>query len=549
MEAEFGQTVTLMYEPGWFGLMKARRMTDRTYDAVVIGSGLGGLTAGALLAHAGYSVCLLERNFSLGGAASVYKVGDLSIEASLHQTSDARNPRDVKHDILSRLGILDEIEWQSTGPLYRVRGGPIGDPFELPCGFDAAHDALATRFPDKSAAIKSFLGEVERIHDAFWTLKQSRAEGSFAKLGRALWEAAPAIADWERSLDEIFTRDFAGAEALKCALGANLAYYGDDPRQLWWIFFALAQGGYIASGGAYIKGGSRQLSLKLAKVITKSGGMVRMGRLVTRIETDADGQVTAIRHVARRAGDNEERVAARVVMANCAPSVAAAMMDAPIRARMERAFGSRRLSTSLFSANFGLREKPANVGLTSFSTIVLPQGMKRFDQYGDGADAMSRDPQGAMPLHTIANFTAVDSGLWDEPPILLSVLGLDRLTNWQGLSKEAAIDRRERWLDAVQASLEKDYPGFSALVTNRMLLNAFSMSSYLNTPEGAVYGFAALPPEAPILAGFPRTPETPAPGLYLASAFGGEHGFNGAMLSGAEAARLAEERLSARADS
>jgi phytoene dehydrogenase-like protein len=143
----------------------------------------------------------------------------------------------------------------------------------------------------------------------------------------------------------------------------------------------------------------------------------------------------------------------------------------------------------------------------------------------------------------------VDSGLWDEPPILLSVLGLDRLTNWQGLSKEAAIDRRERWLDAVQASLEKDYPGFSALVTNRMLLNAFSMSSYLNTPEGAVYGFAALPPEAPILAGFPRTPETPAPGLYLASAFGGEHGFNGAMLSGAEAARLAEERLSARADS
>ena len=129
-------------------------MTDKTYDAVVIGSGLGGLTAGALLAQAGYSVCLLERNFSLGGAASVYKVGDLSIEASLHQTSDPRNPRDVKHDILSRLGVLDEIEWQTTGPLYKVRGGPIGDPFELPCGFEAAHDALATRFPDKRAPIK-----------------------------------------------------------------------------------------------------------------------------------------------------------------------------------------------------------------------------------------------------------------------------------------------------------------------------------------------------------------------------------------------------------
>jgi phytoene dehydrogenase-like protein len=71
------------------------------------------------------------------------------------------------------------------------------------------------------------------------------------------------------------------------------------------------------------------------------------------------------------------------------------------------------------------------------------------------------------------------------------------------------------------------------------------MASYLNTPEGAVYGFAALPAETPILMGFPRTPLTPIAGLYLASAFGGEHGFNGAMLSGAEAARLAGSRLAA----
>lgn len=520
-------------------------MSDKKYDVVVIGSGLGGLTAGALLADAGYSVCLLERNFSLGGAASVYKVGDLWVEASLHQTSDARNPRDVKHHILSKLGILDEIEWLPTGPLYKVKGGPLGEPFELPVGFEAAHDALAARFPDKSAAIKRFLGEVEQIHDAMWTLKQAREEGSLAKFTRGLWEVEPAAAGWMDSLDEIFTRDFAGAEGLKCALGANLAYYGDDPRKLWWIFYALAQGGYIASGGAYIKGGSRQLSLKLAKCITKAGGVVRMGRLVTQIETDADGNAIAVRHVARRTNDADERVEARVVMANCAPAVAAALMEAPARAKMEEAFGGRPLSTSLFSANFGLSAKPSTIGMTDFSTIVMPSTMKRFDQYGDGATAMADMPKGELPLHTVANFTAVDSGLWDEPPVLLTVLGLDRLDNWKNASKEEGVARREAWLDAIQGRLEQDYPGFSSLVTSRLLLNAYSMSSYLNTPDGAVYGFAPLPPEAPILMGFPRTPETPIGGLYLASAFGGEHGFNGAMLSGAEAARLATYRLEA----
>jgi all-trans-retinol 13,14-reductase len=515
-------------------------MTEtKKYDAVVIGSGLGGLTAGALLAKAGWSVCLLERNFSLGGAASVYRVGGLTVESSLHQTSDARNPRDVKHHILSELGILDEIEWLPTGPLYTVRGGPVGDAFALPCGFDAAHDALASRFPDKSHAIRRFLNEVERIHDSLWTLKQAREEHSFAKFTRALWEIAPAATNWQLSLDEVFERDFGNCEELKCALGANLAYYGDDPKKMWFIFYALAQGGYIASGGAYIKGGSRQLSLKLAKAITKAGGVVRLGRAVTAIETDASGHVTFVRHVARNASDSEERIGAGVVMANCAPTVASALLPETARRRMDEAFGARELSTSLFSAHFGLREKPTKVGLTDYSTIVLPDDMMRFDQYGESATVMSEAPMGRLPVRLIANFTAVDSGLWDEPPFLLSVLGLDRLANWAGLTREQSQDRRERWLDALQDSLERDYPGFSSLVSERTLLNAYSMANYLNTPEGAVYGFAPLPPEAPILAGFPRTPNTPVPGLYLASAFGGEHGFNGAILSGAEAARLA----------
>jgi all-trans-retinol 13,14-reductase len=68
---------------------------SRNFDAIIIGSGLGGLTAAALFARAGHKVLVLERNKSFGGAATVYHHGALAIEASLHEIDglDAGDPK------------------------------------------------------------------------------------------------------------------------------------------------------------------------------------------------------------------------------------------------------------------------------------------------------------------------------------------------------------------------------------------------------------------------------------------------------------------------
>src|ERR1700710_2109423 len=115
------------------------------YDVVVIGAGLGGLTAGAILARAGRKVLVIERSNSVGGAASSYKVGDLFVEGSLHETSDPHKPGDPKHDVLTRAGVLDKITWVEGDALYQVRGGPLDRPFVLPDNFEAARRALTER--------------------------------------------------------------------------------------------------------------------------------------------------------------------------------------------------------------------------------------------------------------------------------------------------------------------------------------------------------------------------------------------------------------------
>ena len=77
-----------------------------------------------------------------------------------------------------------------------------------------------------------------------------------------------------------------------------------------------------------------------------------------------------------------------------------------------------------------------------------------------------------------------------------------------------------------------------------MFFNARSMANFMNTPEGAVYGFAPLPFQRSIWSGVPRSPKTPLPGVYLASSFAQSGGFSGAMRSGADAAQEAmQERV------
>src|SRR6202008_3815182 len=142
------------------------------YDVVVIGAGLGGLTTGAILAPAGRKVLIIERSNSVGGAASSYKSGDLFVEGSLHETSDPHDPRDPKHDALTRAGVIDAVKWIPSGVFYEVRGGPIARAFTLPDSFDGARRALTERFPEARAGIAQLLGEMERVAAAMGTVSK-----------------------------------------------------------------------------------------------------------------------------------------------------------------------------------------------------------------------------------------------------------------------------------------------------------------------------------------------------------------------------------------
>ncbi|HTY31094.1 NAD(P)/FAD-dependent oxidoreductase [Mycobacterium sp.] len=521
-------------------------MTD-AYDAITIGSGLGGLTAAALYARAGHRVLVLERNAEFGGAATTYRHGPLTVEASLHETADPLDPLDAKTRILGALGILDDLEFVPVGAFYEVRGRLFDPPFVLPHGFDAAEAALADRFPHQRSAFRRYFARLQAVrqamsvvgeqHDSLWWFVHAPV------LPLKLW---PLLHDKGLSLSEAFDQLFGNDEGPKLALAANLGYYGDDPDRLWWLFYALAQGGYLASGGTYIRGGSGTLSRRLVGVVEAEGGAAHAGRTVTEIILDDQGRAAGVAHTAADGGD---RVVdrARVLFANAAPSVLAEALPPQVRPAFAARYAGRRPSTSLFSIALGLSRPPRELGFTQYSTVLIPEWVNSLSDHARCAGLLADPPGTRMPAITLVDYSAIDSGLNPGGPHLVSVAGVDRLSNWDRLDGEAYRAKRDAWIDAIVAGIDRSFPGFAQAVQQREMATAVTMRHYLNTPDGATYGFAQDPPKGLPTLGSERGVATTVPGLWLASSYGGAGGFTGAMLTGMLAAQAAMKSQGRRA--
>ena len=499
------------------------------YDVVVIGAGLGGLTTGAILARAGRKVLVIERSNSVGGAASSYMSGDLFVEGSLHETSDPHHPHDPKHHVLTRAGVIDAVKWIPSGAFYEVRGGPLEQPFTMPDNFEAARRALTERFPEARAGLHQLLGEMERIASAMGTLSQGGNAFRNPREGLvALLKLIPESGDWRLSLSQKLDRMFGDNEAVKCALAANLCYYHDDPATLWWIFFAMAQGSYLLSGGRFVQGGSQRLSSALARAVKVAGGEVLVRRVVSAIAVDPLGRASTVTHTARDGSDPKVVEGVRIV-SNAAPAALAPLMPAAAAEKLTADYVQRAPSISLFALTLGLSKPPREFGISAYSTQLLPPDMTRLSDYAQGAALMAEEPGERMPPMSMVDYAAIDSGV-PAPPYVLSILGPDLLSNWDSSDMDAYREKRGRWQQAIVRYLSSLYPGFADGVVASSFNTALSVRQYLNAPDGAVYGFAPTTPRS-IWRAAVHSPRTAVPGLYLASAYAGFGGYTGVVQS------------------
>ncbi len=512
---------------------------EERFDAISVGSGLGGLTASALAALEGRRVLVLERNRVAGGVASGFSRGGVRFDAGLHQL-DGLDAADPKARLLDQLGVREALRFLPTGEVYAVRHPLLEGSFTLPCGADEAIEAATRRFPSQRAGIEAFFGTVCKIRRKVSAISRHQGQTLF-------WLAQAPILPlrfWivgrhERTcvapfLDELFGDN----EAVKIALAGNILYHDADPAAVSLLFFATAQGSYLLGGSHYIVGGGPALSEHLARVVSTRGGAVATSRRAVRILVEG-GRAAGVEHVDAATGTDPRVARAPVVFGNAAPSHLSAMLPEERREGFDARYAAIPLSISLWQLYLSLDAPAARFGVDAYSTFIYPDWHRALRDTTASLPLLGAAPAGRLPCYVLVDYSRLDAGIGGPDDHVVVLCGPDALSNWSGLDEGAYRARKVQWIDAILGDLERRFPGVRGAVRHAEMATARTMARYLGTPGGAVYGFQQIPSAA---GRFRPTPWTTVKGLYLASAFsrpGG--GFTGAMLGGSSAVRAAKK--------
>ena len=489
---------------------------DDAYDAVVIGAGLGGLSAASALARSGRRVLVLEQSDGPGGYARPIQRGPYVFDPAVHVFIQG-GPDDVPAALFDFFGVRDEFEMLPIAHAFTAAYDDFT--FVAPRGVEPFCDAVAEHFPKDAAAVREFLDLGAKIqHQAH----QLPPKLDPSMLADATKNAPDLFAHISSTTQEVLDQHFEDP-ALKSLIGVAWPYLGVVPSRLsaviyWTLMTLLLESSY------YCKGGFGQMVQALVTAIERHGGEVLVNAPATKVLVD-DGSVAGV----EIAGDIVVRTT--VVISN-----------ADATTTINELVGADHFPSRFMNKIRRLRP--------SLSAVVV--------MIGSSLDMTTVDADHELfrPLHIDHDRSQADiaegrpGGMWVSVPSLIdpslapedrSVVILTSLAEYDiGKPWE---DERDRFVEEMLDAAEVSLPGLRESIEFMESATPPTLERISRNRAGAIYGWENNPAQS----GGRRTPhETPVEGLILAGHWTqpGSSSIR-AVISGAHAAEIALRRLGA----
>lgn len=508
-------------------------MNSATWDAIVIGSGIGGLTAAGLLAGVGgMRVLVLEKHSEPGGLTHVFRRDGAPWDVGLHYVGQVEPGSQARayFDYLSG----DALRWNRMSDDFERFIYP-GLDLRVPSDPGRYEARLVERFPDEARAIRRYFRDVRAV--VRWDML-GFARGFVPKpvepLLRMLQRltAGKAVQTTKQYLDGHFR-----SPLLRALLASQWGDYGLPPSRSAFAIHAQIVSHYL-HGAWFPEGGSGRIARTFERGIEGRGGSIRVSQEVTSIIV-RDGRAVGVAVIDRRGAEPRETTyLAPIVISNVGAPITFKKLlavDGQIGAKTaELRELVDRIQGAMSAVTLYLRLK------SPVSTLGLNDGNCWINASIDH-DAMEEHSTGLLkgePQHIYVSFPSAKSGEKRfHTAEIISFVDEKAFAAWHDLPKgNRGADYsalKQRISQGLLRLAETALPGLTALVEYAELSTPLTVEHYTSHPGGHFYGLAATPDR---YKSYALRPRTPIEGLYLSGSDVGCLGIVGAMMGGVGAA-------------
>ena len=515
-------------------------------DAIVIGSGIGGLVCAGLLSRCGKRVLVLEQHDRVGGCTHTFKKKGCEFDIGIHYVGNME--KGSMNRCLINLLTDNQLEWVEIDDnfdtvVFNKPGSPI-ESFAFTKGIPEFKKQLLKKFPNEENAVCKF----------FSLLKLSKSASNMFVISKILPKVILKLFIFLRLHDVFFNYSYLTKTSLKNVLDsitknerlkAILVYpfgdYGTAPDRTCFFMHAMLINHLYRRGGFYPKGGASEIAYQMIPGINRNGGAVLTQAMVQEILIE-NGCACGVR-LSLPNGSTHTIKAAKIISGAGIYNTYKKMLSTDVT-------NSYKLMNNLNCVEPGLSCMQIMVGLTGTKEeLNLPsKNFWMFTSDDPGKDlhkylALSREEavNSLMPLLFVSFPSAKDPTWESRSPnkstcIIITLSSMSWFKDWcdDKVKKRGAIydGLKSTFVSQAWSQVLDKFPQLKDKVEFTVAGSPVTHEHYLNSMHGEIYGINHNKERFSIEQAMNLRPKTPIPGLFLTGQDIFTCGFMGGAFSG-----------------
>ncbi len=471
-------------------------------EVIIIGSGLGGLTTGVILAKNGYQVTVLEQGVQIGGCLQCFKRRGGKFETGMHFIGSAAEGQTL--NLLMRYLEIDrEVQLSQLDPEGYDVVALGGKKYKFASGKEAFIRQMTEYFPSQRANLEKYFQLVEKVANA----------SSLHSLKHAETDSVVNTEFQLRSINEVIDEVISDPLLAKVLVG-NLPLYAAEKDKTPFATHAFILDFYNQSAFR-VKGGSDTVATALVHTIERYGGEVLARKKVTRIICD-DTHAVAVEV------NGEEQLPCDYVVSDAHPMRTLELLDTKL---IRPAFRKRinQIPQTVGGFSVYLRFKENTVPYQNYNYYAYEAETPwDCEKYTD-----SSWPKGFLYMH----FCPEQDTEFASTGVIISYMQMSDVEKWKGTSigrrGQDYEDFKRSKAEKLLAVLEKHFPGIRENIEEYYTSTPLTYLDYTGTEGGSMYGNAK---DIHMGAAYRVPQRTKVPNVYLTGQNINSHGMLGVLV-------------------